>query len=51
MDCVIALGLGAWVFPAEEVDKGALGSSVRRASMQMEVMGQWRPSIDPLRLH
>ena len=30
---------------------GALGPRVRRASVQMEAMGLWRPSMDPLRLH
>ena len=24
---------------------------VRRAAVQMEAMGMWRPSLDPLRLH
>ena len=48
---LIELCLGARDFPAEEVAAGALGPRVRRASVQMEVMGLWRPSLDPLRLH
>ena len=47
---LIELCLGARAFPAEEVATGALGPRVRRASMQMEAMGLWRPSMDPLRL-
>ena len=43
--------LWAREFPAEEVAAGALGPRVRRASVQMEAMGLWRPSLDPLRLH
>ena len=42
---------GARDFPAEEVAVGALGSRVRRASVQMEAMGLWGLSLDPLRLH
>ena len=48
---LIELCLGSRQFPADEVAVGALGPRVRRASMQMEVMGLWRPSLDPLRLH
>ena len=48
---LIELCLGARAFPAEEVAAGALGPRVRRASVQMEAMGLWRPSLDPLRLH
>ena len=43
--------LGSRDFPAEEVAVGALGPRVRFASAQMEAMGLWRPSLDPLRLH
>ena len=43
--------LGASDFPAAEVAAGALGPRVRRASIQMEAMGLWRPSLDPIRLH
>ena len=48
---LIELCLGAWIFPAEEVAAGALGPRARRASVQMEAMGLWRLSLDPLRLH
>ena len=48
---LIELCLGALPFPVEEVAAGALCPRVRRASVQMEVMGMWRPSMDPLRLH
>ena len=48
---IIELCLGARDFPMEEVAAGALGPRVRRASMHMEAMGLWRPSLDPLRLH
>ena len=43
--------LGPCVYPAAEVATGALGPRVRRAAIQMEAMGLWRPSLDPLRLH
>ena len=39
------------MYPAEEVAAGALGPRIRRAAVQMEGMGLWRPSLDPLRLH
>ena len=48
---LIELCLGARPFPTEEVAAGALSPRVRRASIQMEAMGLWRPSMDPLRLH
>ena len=48
---MIELCLGSRVFPAEDVAAGALGPRVRRAAVQMEAMGLWRPSLDPLRLH
>ena len=48
---MIELCLGTRDFPAEEVAVGALGPRVRRASVQMEAMGLWHPSLDPLRLH
>ena len=38
-------------FPSAQVAVGALGPRVRRASVQMEAMGLWRPSLDPIRLH
>ena len=43
--------LGRCVYPAAEIATGALGPRVRRAAIQMEGMGLWRPSMDPLRLH
>ena len=43
--------LGPCEYPAAEVATGALGPRVRRAAYQMESMGLWRPSLDPLRLH
>ena len=43
--------LGPCMYPAEEVAAGVLGPRVRRAAVQMEGMGLWRPSMDPLRLH
>ena len=36
------------VYPAAEVATGSLGLRVRRAAIQMEAMGLWRPSLDPL---
>ena len=48
---LIERSLGASDFPAAEVAAGALGPRVRRASVQMEAMGLWRPSLDPIRLH
>ena len=48
---LIELCLGTRPFPTEEVAMGALGPRVRRASVQMEKMGLWRPSMDPLRLN
>ena len=43
--------LGPYEFPAAEIATGALGPRVRRAAIQMDDMGLWRPSLDPLRLH
>ena len=37
-------------FPYAEVAAGAMGLRVRRASVQMEAMGLWRPSLDPVLL-
>ena len=48
---MIELCLGSCEFPAEDVAVGALGPRVHRAAVQMEAMGLWRPSLDPLRLH
>ena len=43
--------LGPCMYLAEEVAAGALGPRIRRPVVQMEGMGLWRPSLDPLRLH
>ena len=42
--------LGSSDFPSADMAAGALGPRVRRASVQMEAMGLWRPSLDPIRL-
>ena len=43
---ILELGLDSHGFPSAEVTAGALGTIVRRASVQMEAMGLWRPSLD-----
>ena len=45
---LIERNLRASDFPTAEVSAGALGPRVRRASVQMEAMGLWRPSLDPI---
>ena len=45
---MLKLGLNSCGFPSAEVAAGALGPRVRRASVQMEAMGLWRPSLDPV---
>ena len=45
---MLKLGLGSSDFPSADVAAGALGPRVRRASVQMEAMGLWRPSLDPI---
>ena len=45
---MLELGLGSSVFPSADVAAGALAPRVRRASVQMEAMGLWRPSLDPI---
>ena len=45
---ILELGLGPRGFPSEEVAAGAMGPRVRRASIQMEAIGLWCPSLDPL---
>ena len=42
--------LGSSDFPSADVAAGALGPRVPRTSVQMEAMGLWRPSLDPIRL-
>ena len=48
---IIDLCLGPYEYLVAEIATGALGPRVRRAANQMESMGLWRPSLDPLRLH
>ena len=45
---ILELGLDPRGFPSAEVAAGALGPRVHRASVQMEAMGLWRPSLDPV---
>ena len=47
---ILELSLGSRGFPSEEVAAGAKGPRVRRASVQMEAMGLWWPSLDPVLL-
>ena len=48
---IIDTCLGPSKYPASEVETGTLGPRVYRAAKQMESMGLWRPSMDPLGLH
>ena len=43
---IIELGLGPRGFPSAEVAAGAIGPRVRHASVQMEAMGLWQPSLN-----
>ena len=45
---MLKLGLGSSDFPSADVTAGAVGPRVRRTSVQMEAMGLWRPSLDPI---
>ena len=45
---ILELGLGPRGFPSAEVAAGALEPRVRHASVQMEAMGLWRLSLDPV---
>ena len=47
---MLELGLASSDFPLMDVAAGALGPRVRHASVQMEAMGLWRPSLDPIML-
>ena len=47
---ILVLGLASSDFSSAEVAAGALGPRVCRASVQMEAMGLWRPSLDPIML-
>ena len=42
---ILELGLGPQCFPSEEVAAGAMGP---RVSVQMEAIGLWQPSLDPV---
>ena len=48
---IIDICLGPSKYPASEVETGTLGPRVYLAAKQMESMGLWRPSMDPLQLH
>ena len=43
---MLELILGSQDFPSEAVAAGAMAPQVRRASVHMEAMGLWRPSLD-----
>ena len=45
---MLKLGFGSSEFPSADVAAGALGPRVRLVSIQMEAMGLWRPSLDPI---
>ena len=45
---ILELGLDPRGFSSAEVAAGGLGPRVRRACVQMEGMGLWRPSLDPV---
>ena len=47
---MLETSLGCSDFPAADVAAGAVGPRVLRASIQMEAMGLWQPSLDPIRL-
>ena len=44
---ILELSMGSRDFPSTVVAVGAMGPRVRRAAIQMEAMGLWRPSVDP----
>ena len=45
---ILELSLGARSFPSAAVAAEAPVPRVRRASVHMEAMGLWRPSLDPV---
>ena len=45
---ILNLSLGSRDFPSAAVAAGARGPRVRWAAVQMEAMGLWRPSLDPV---
>ena len=42
--------IGGSPYPMAVVAAGAQGPRARRASVQMEAMGLWRPSLNPVQL-
>ena len=48
---IIDICLGPFEYPSSEVESGTLGPRVHQTAKQMESMGLWHPSMDPLRLH
>ena len=48
---MLETSIGTSDYLAAAVAAGALGPRVRQASVQMEAMGLWRPSLDPIRLN
>ena len=42
--------IGGSPYPMAAVAAGAQGPRARRASVQIEAMGLWRPSMDPVQL-
>ena len=40
--------IGGGPYPGAEVATAAPGAHARRASVQMEALGLWRPTMDPL---
>ena len=45
---ILELSLCGRDFPSAAVAAGVLVPQVRRASLHMEAMGLWRPSLDPV---
>ena len=45
-----AASIGGSPYPMAAVAAGAQGPRARRASVQMEATGLWRPSMDPVQL-
>ena len=47
---MLEMSLGSSDFPSADMAAGALGPRVRHASVQIEAMGLWLPSLDPILL-
>ena len=47
---ILEKAIGGNSYPKAAVAAGAQGPRARRASVQMEAMGLWRPSQDPVQL-